>query len=158
MATRGTLASAKFAALQASLAGQAEFVLQPCDGLADAIEHLSRTGDATQSIALCDQYTRTLGRFGTETGDMDTLVLGCTHYPFVADHLRTQVGECVHLIDTGLPVARHTRRLLEATSRLAPPAAGQGHVLLLATGDGTALQAAAVRWLGLPAAAVSALR
>jgi glutamate racemase len=38
MATRGTLESAKFAALLDSLCGLATFILQPCDGLADAIE------------------------------------------------------------------------------------------------------------------------
>ena len=49
MATRGTLASQKFKLLLASLAGQAEFVCQPCDGLADAIER----HDALQIGALC---------------------------------------------------------------------------------------------------------
>ena len=49
MATRGTLGSAKFRALVESLAGQADFVCQPCDGLADAIER----EDTPKIKALC---------------------------------------------------------------------------------------------------------
>jgi glutamate racemase len=145
MATRGTLASAKFRALLASLGSQAAFVLQPCDGLADAIE----IGDATETIALCAQYTRALGLFGTETGQIDSLVLGCTHYPFAQAQLRSLVGEEVRLIETGEPVARQTRRLLEAGALLRSE--GTGRLTLLATGPDLQLQSAATRWLSLPA-------
>ena len=48
MATRSLLSSAKFQALLASQAGHATFVLQPCDGLADAIEHSAETGCAIE--------------------------------------------------------------------------------------------------------------
>ena len=53
MATRSTLASAKFKSLLASLADQAEFVMQPCAGLADAIERSSGNDDPTGIKALC---------------------------------------------------------------------------------------------------------
>jgi glutamate racemase len=119
MATRGTLNSEKFATLLASLYGQATFVLQPCDGLADAIEH----ADATKIIASCANYTGAMGRFGTENGEMDTLVLGCTHYPFVATELAQRVGDKVLLLEGGAPVARRTRTLLEKNGLLAPPIA-----------------------------------
>lgn len=152
LATRGTLGSLKFAGLHASLADNATFVLQPCDGLADAIERLAHTEDATKVIALCQEYTRAMGQFGSKSDAIDTLVLGCTHYPLVADILQAQVGQDVRLIDTGAPVARQTRRLLTAAHRLASPQTGQ--VKLLATGDTTALQATAARWLAIPVAAV----
>ena len=153
MATRSTLASAKFGDLLASLAGQAEFVCQPCDGLADAIERSVETQDATKIIALCDQYTRTMGTFGTEDGHLDTLVLGCTHYPFAAGHLRALVGASVHCIDTGAPVARQTRRVLQAGHALATTGAGQ--VRLCTTGKPETLQAAAEHWLQLQCPVVS---
>lgn len=156
-ATRGTLASAKFTALHASLANQATFVLQPCDGLAEAIEHEASTGDATKTIALCDQYMRTTGQFGVKNDEIDTLVLGCTHYPFAAAHLRAVLGAQVQLVDTGAPVARQTRRLLEAAGNLAAPAPGGGTMQLLATGDPAALRAASTRWLGLRDTAVLTL-
>lgn len=141
-ATRGTLASAKFAALHESLKDQAEFVLQPCDGLAAAIE-----GDDAQEIrALCRRYVAAAGPFGEGTGDIDTLVLGCTHYAFAEPQFRALVGPRVRLVETGEPVARQTRRLLEAASLLQPPPR-QGGVTLLTTGPQQALAAAAARWL-----------
>lgn len=152
MATRSTLASAKFQALLAAQAGgpkAVEFIVQPCDGLAHAIEASAQSADATKTIALCTQYINAMGRFGTETGQIDTLVLGCTHYPFASEHLRARVGAQVQFIDNGEAVARQTRRLLPASvmAANAPP----GRVSLFTTGQPDALQAAARRWLGLSA-------
>ncbi|MBI2768686.1 MAG: glutamate racemase [Burkholderiales bacterium] len=143
MATRGTLASAKFAALHDSLKGQADFVLQPCDGLADAIQN----DDATKIVALCAQYMRSLGTFGSENGQIDTLVLGCTHYPFASHHLQPLAGPLVRLVETGEPVARQARRLLEAAGLAKPQ--GEGGTGWETTGDAAALAAAAGRWLQL---------
>jgi glutamate racemase len=143
LATRGTLSSAKFAALHDSLKAQAEFVLQPCDGLAAAIE----IGEAERIDALCAKYARALGEWGAAPGQIDTLVLGCTHYPFAQMHLQANVGPRVQMIETGQPVARQTRRLLEAAGLLKQE--GSACVKLLATGSQAALNAAAARWLGL---------
>ena len=144
MATRVTVGSAKLRTLHDSLKDQAEYILQPCDGLADAIQN----GDAAQVSALCAQYTRAIGTFGTQSGQVDTLVLGCTHYAFAWDELLALVGPDVRLIETGEPVARQTRRLLEAAAQLRRDGA-PGRVTLLATGEQAALEAAAARWLGL---------
>lgn len=169
--TRGTLTSAKFGKLMASLAGQAQFVVQPCDGLAHAIERsvaqpVAAPGspvEATETGALCARYVQAMGSFGTAAGQMDTLVLGCTHYIFVAHELRALVGPDVQFIETGEPVARQTRRLLEAAGLLHVPAEtrpGQAPVpqseatppvQLLTTGPVAMLEAAAQRWLDLPA-------
>jgi glutamate racemase len=141
MATRGTLGSAKFQALLASLADQADFVCQPCDGLAYAIEHQ----DAPEIIAGIARYAGLMGQFGLNSGDIDTLVLGCTHYPFATEALQNQLGPQVQLIDNGEPVARQTRRVLTELS-----ASGTlGQCRLLCTGDAPALQEAAQRWLQL---------
>ncbi len=143
LATRGTLASAKFRALHDSLKARAEFVLQPCDGLAAAIE----ADDATKIVALCSQYTRSAGPFGTQNGHIDTLVLGCTHYPFAWQHFIDLVGPEVRLVENGEPVAGQTRRLLDAAGLLKTE--GQGRIRLLTTGSSPALELAAARWLGL---------
>jgi glutamate racemase len=148
VATRSTLASAKFQALLASQAGGASFVAQACDGLADAIERSAETGDTAETIALCARYTKAMGIFGTEKGQIDTLVLGCTHYPFASDHLRAMVGGGVQIIDNGEAVARQTRRLVPAS--VMPANAPPGQVSLFTTGQPQTLQAAARRWLGLP--------
>ncbi|MHB1249873.1 MAG: glutamate racemase [Polaromonas sp.] len=151
MATRSTLASARFRALLASQADHATFVAQACDGLAGAIERSAETGDTTETIALCARYIRSMGQFGTERGQIDTLVLGCTHYPFASDQLRALLGPKVRIIDNGVAIARQTRRQVESTqadeSSASPAAAGQ--VKLFTTGQPDMLQAAASRWLGL---------
>ncbi|MDB5873510.1 MAG: Glutamate racemase [Ramlibacter sp.] len=141
MATRVTLASAKLRALHDALKDQAEFVLQPCDGLADAIENR----DPALVAALCARYTQAMGAFGTRPGQIDTLVLGCTHYAFAWDELAALVAPGTRLIETGEPVARQARRLLEANDQLA--GTGAGGVEFVSTGSLTELQAAATRWL-----------
>ena len=141
MATRGTLNSQKFKTLLAGLADQAQFICLPCDGLADAIER----HDTDKISALCARYTQAIGRFGTQPGEVDTLVLGCTHYPFASQDLQALVGPSVHLLDNGEPVARQTRRVLPSLSSDAAPSQCQ----LLSTGDPATLQTAARRWLGL---------
>ena len=147
MATRGTLQSEKFQALLASLHGQATFMLQPCDGLAIAIER----NDATKIEALCAEYTRAMGQFGSNEEAMDTLVLGCTHYPFVESELRRTIGPHVTLLEGGAPVARQTKRLLEATGLLAHPnaEAKQAPTQFFTTGQVEDLEQAAARWLKL---------
>lgn len=144
LATRGTLASAKLAALHASLKARAEFVLVPCDGLAAAID----LDDTARIQALCEQYLRQAGPFGQAPGQADTLVLGCTHYPFAWEQFARGVGPAVTIVETGAPVARQTRRLLEAAGALRGEG-GSGQVRLASSGDPQALQAAARRWLGL---------
>jgi len=153
--TRGTLGSAKFARLLASVAGQAEFVVQPCDGLAHAIERsvaqpLATDTGATETRAICARHLGAMGRFGLESGQIDTLVLGCTHYIFAADDLRAMVGAQVRFMETGEPVARQARRLLQASGHLADAPPGDNAVQLITTGPLAQLQAAAQRWLQLP--------
>lgn len=141
MATRTTLGSAKFKHLLTSLAGQADFVCQPCDGLADAIEH----EDDTRTSALCATYTEAMGSFGTQDRQIDTLVLGCTHYPFAHAHLAQALGPQVQLLDNGQAIARQTRRMLKSHN----PAMAPGQYQLLSTGDAALLQRSALRWLAL---------
>ncbi|MFZ2219398.1 MAG: glutamate racemase [Rhodoferax sp.] len=141
MATRATLASAKFQALLASMTDLATFVCQPCDGLADAIERQ----ETSKIIALCASYTGAMGRFGTQQGDIDTVVLGCTHYPFANSILAKLLCQGVHLVDNGDPVARQTRRLLDNPAH--PTRAGR--LVLLSTGDTSTLQNAANHWLAV---------
>ena len=148
MATRGTLQSEKFRTLLESLSGQAEFVLQPCDGLADAIER----DDAIQIGAICAHSISVMGTIGSKSGQIDTLVLGCTHYPFVSDVLRSLVGQPLHILEGGAPVARQTRRVLEQRGWLATPPTVD-HVrppqlVIGSTGTTDALQSAGQRWLG----------
>jgi glutamate racemase len=152
MATRGTLASAKYAALRTSFAGSAEVRPVPCDGLVKAIEGFDAAGIA----ALCERYMNEAGPFGEGATEVDTVVLGCTHYPLVKDELRKHAPATLRFIDTGVPVAQQTRRLLAAAGQLAGDAHGKGTLRLESSGQVAVLEAAAARWLGLSAAAASA--
>ena len=168
LATRGTVGSARFERLREQHSAHTRFAVQACDGLARAIEQsteepLPALESAAKIRALCAQYTGALGPFGLKTGDIDTLVLGCTHYVFAKDALRELVGPDVLILDTGAAVARQTRRILTQAAALAPEQAADGEpaapgrISLYTTGQLGALQAAAVRWLELPAHCCAAL-
>jgi len=157
MATRGTVASEKFQRLLSSLQGSAEFEVCACNGLALAIEQTTLPAHQDRAPAevtrLLRSYTRALGDFGQAPGQIDTLVLGCTHYVFAQEELQALLGPDVQLVSTGAPVARQTRRLLEAGGLLHAGPAPQtlaGRLQLFTTGDLAGLQAAAQRWLHLP--------
>lgn len=158
IATRGTVTSQKFQTLLRSLQTEAHFNVQACDGLAHAIEREAAVsavagGDAESPTvtALCARYLSAMGRFGEGPGEMDTLVLGCTHYVFARGILSRLAGPGIRLVDTGHPVARQTRRVLAGLDLLAPPsAAGEEYVQLLTTGSLQDLQNVARHWLGSP--------
>ena len=145
MATRSTLASDKFKTLLQSQTGLATFTLQPCDGLAEAIEHSATTENATELIAACARFIGAMGIFGSQKGQIDTVVLGCTHYPFAENHFRKLLGPDVQLVATGEAVARQTRRQIAMNGSLAT----SGNISLLNTGDPQWLQAAVHAWLEL---------
>lgn len=154
MATRGTLNSEKFQGLLQTLHGKATFVLQPCDGLADAIEQ----DNTTKMIAACAMYTRAMGTFGNKSDEMDSLVLGCTHYPFVSDTLRQCVGPSVVFFEGGAPVARQTRRILTEAGRLvlasglaATAATPTAATHFCTSGNPELLRSAVARWLRIQA-------
>jgi glutamate racemase len=147
MATRMTLASDKFLRLLESVQDQAKFVLQPCDGLALAIENSVHDSAAAQAalVACASGHVRALGPLGGALGQIDTVVLGCTHYPFIAPMLQQWVGPGVTLVEPGAAVARQTRSRLVEKSRPVTP--GSGRIELISTGAIDGLQAAAQRWL-----------
>lgn len=145
LATRGTLNSEKFRSLLQALPQPQALKLQPCDGLADAIER----NDATKIEALCADYMRSIGPFGTHAGACDTVVLGCTHYPFAMETLQRMSGPDVSFVEGGTPVARRTAQVLEAHGLLQQTGQRIGRTVFLSTGDSTALTAALGRWLGV---------
>jgi glutamate racemase len=108
LATQGTLASGKFLALVESVKAanrQIQIHTFAPDGLALAIE----TQDAAQIEALSTTACKTM-----LDADCDTVVLGCTHYPLIADVLQAKLGGVVRLVDPADAVALRTRALLPA--------------------------------------------
>lgn len=107
LATVGTLESARFAALLEKYAGEVEIVTQGCPGLVERVEQGDLNGSATRELIA--RYTAPLLARGA-----DTLILGCTHYPFLAPLITEVVGDAITLVDTGAAVARQLQRRLSA--------------------------------------------
>ncbi len=104
LATSGTLKSAQFAALLESYGRNVQVVTQACVGLVEQIE-LGEL-ETPKTLQLISHYTKPL-----LDEHADTIVLGCTHYPFVKTAIQQAVGAHIHLIDTGAAVAKqlHTK-------------------------------------------------
>ena len=107
LATVGTLESARFAALLDKHAGRVKIVTQGCPGLVEAVERGDLHGN--EARRLVERYTAPLIK---QTAD--TIILGCTHYPFLAPLIREVAGEEVALIETGAAVARELKRRVDA--------------------------------------------
>ncbi|MFZ5523512.1 MAG: glutamate racemase [Pseudomonadota bacterium] len=107
LATIGTLESARFAALLERYAGAVEIVTQGCPGLVEQVEQGELNGVRTRELV--ERYTSPLLARGA-----DTLILGCTHYPFLAPLIRDVVGDNIALVDTGAAVARQLMRRIES--------------------------------------------
>lgn len=138
MATEATLAGEKFLLLrdQITEASGAQFVLQGCAGLADAVDLGELSSEAT--VALLEGFIDPMLAAGA-----DTLVLGCTHYPFVQqaieDILQRRGAHHVVLVDTGDAVARQLTRLLEGSGLLRAAWGAGGSLVGFTSGAGETL-------------------
>lgn len=112
LATTGTLQSARFAALLDRFASTVKVVTQPCPGLVERVEIGDLTGPLTR--ALLKGYVAPLLAAGC-----DTIILGCTHYPFLKPLLRELLPAEVTLIDTGSAVARRLSSLIYEKDQMA---------------------------------------
>jgi glutamate racemase len=146
VATRGTIESEKLARLIASHGAGVDFVCQACPGLAKAIEFLPETGDMAQVQQLIADNLAQMGNFGAQAGQIDTLVLGCTHYPLVAACFAAQLPTGVQWLETGAAVAKHTQYLLTQAGLLHHEKQAQGQLKLLTSADPTHIAHAAAYW------------
>ena len=168
MATRATVGSARFQQLARTWGTNCHLHILACNGLALSIEnalenHPNPDGETVRS--LCERYMHELSPFVGQdsTHGIDTLVLGCTHYPFATRLLAARGGPGGALIEPGEPVAGQTARLLGKTGLLrsapvpSPDDASEhperpvpGTLILESTAFPERLTTAARRWLHLP--------
>ena len=121
LATDATFQGELYASVLDRHANGAAVVEQACPGLADAIE---RKGiDHPETLRLVERYVASL-----READVDTIVLGCTHYPLVLEPIVRFAGPDISVIDPAPAVARQTLRLLGD-----PAASGENR--FLTTGD-----------------------
>lgn len=154
LATQGTLSSAKFQSLARSLSAHGTLLLQPCPGLAEAIE--TRGPQASETLALVERFCAPL-----RDAACDTVVLGCTHYPLVDAAIRTALGPAAaqaRLLDPATPVAAQTQRVLQ-TLRGTPRAQGctQDQALAAWTNGHPAQLQRIAAACGLPALSIETL-
>ena len=127
LATAGTLQSEAFSELVARYGQHVRVLTQACPGLVERVEACDL--NSTLTLSLVERYTAPLLAAGA-----DTLVLGCTHYPFLMPAVTAFAGPDVAVLETGGPVARQLYHVL-ADRELLASAAGAGVVQFWTSGD-----------------------
>lgn len=120
------------------------FLLQPCPGLADQVERGEFGSVATRQ--LLQRYVRPAIDEGA-----DTLVLGCTHYAFLAAETAAIAGPSVTLIEPSEAIARRLAAVLPGAALPSRPRVGRSS---FHTSGSKAAMAAFLAAIGEPAEAV----
>ena len=106
LATNGTLKSELLYETSQKFAQGVHVIEQVGEGLVSLIE-LGKT-DSTEMNELLNKYLQPM-----LSKNIDQLVLGCTHYPFLIPQIKKIVGEKVNILDSGEAIARQTKVILE---------------------------------------------
>ena len=131
LATPATFQGKLFASVVERFAQGVELIEVVLPGLVEQIEAGHLESPATRRILQ-------QGLAPLRSRGVDTLVLACTHYPFVIPQIRQLAGDGVEVIDPAPAIARQTGRLL-AEIGPADPNGPAGHVTLYSTGDSQTL-------------------
>ena len=143
LATPATFQGALYASVVERFGAGVEFFQHTCPGLVDQIEKGELDSAGTRSI-LEDALLPMLEK------NIDTVVLGCTHYPFVIPLIQNITGETVRVIDPAPAVARQVRRLLEAGGSL-NASDRKADIQFFTSGDAQGGSSALQKLLGLDA-------
>jgi glutamate racemase len=141
MATPATFQGKLFQATAGRYASGIRLVNQICDGLADRVE----TGDldGAETEALLRRYVQPI-----LTAGADTIVLACTHYPFLLEPIRRIAGAEVNVIDPAPAIARFLHQVLEQQGLLGAPGHTARHAFYT-TGTAASYQVALERLTGI---------
>lgn len=140
LATPATFQGALFASVVERFAAGVELIQSTCPGLVQQIELGELAGQKTRAIleaALQPMLQR----------NIDTVVLGCTHYPFVIPLIQEIVGEAVRVIDPAPAVARQVGRVLGGLGSKRP-VGGEGSSKYFTSGDARAFENLLPKLLG----------
>ena len=105
LATKGTLTSALFSETSDKFASDITIVEQIGNGLVELIENGKLYSE--EMTLLLNTYLNPMLK-----QNIDTLVLGCTHYPYLIPQIKKIVGNSIKIIDSGLAVAKQTNSIL----------------------------------------------
>jgi len=115
LATEATLQSEKYNSLKQKVAKDLHLVEKGSKDLVELIESGNYKNEQAQLLVNLE-----LAVFKSE--QIDTLVLGCTHFPFLSTEIRKSLGNQVELFESGRPVAREVAR--QISKRLNPQMRG----------------------------------
>jgi len=138
--TSGTIASGAYQDAFAATS-DVEVRAQPCPSFVDFVERGITSG--RQVLGLTQAYLAPLQRT-----NVDTLVLGCTHYPLLTGVIQLVMGENVTLVSSAEETAKDVYRQLTEAELLAEPGAQPAPHEFLATGDPAAFARLGRRFLG----------
>ena len=141
MCIRDRLSSDRYASLMARFAANVRVLEDPCLGLVQLIE--AGASQSAETRTLLERAVAPMLAAGA-----DTLVLGCTHYPFIRPLLEEIAGPDVTIIDPAPAVARHTRNVLQQHGRLAPETRA-GALRCYTTGDAARMATLTADLLGV---------
>jgi glutamate racemase len=127
MATPTTIAGQLYQDVVRQCADGKRILSQACPGLVELVQ--AGDLDSPKALALMRAYVEPLLAEG-----VDTLVLGCSHYPFLIPALRQLTGDRVQFVEASDAIARRTAHVLEAADLLRQ-AADKPETLLATTGD-----------------------
>jgi glutamate racemase len=106
LVTQATSNNSRFNDLVAEHKNGAEVFIQPCPGLVEFIEQNKQNSEAC--LQLLESYINPLISQG-----VDTLVLGCTHYPFALPQINNITNNKINIIETSAPVTLQLTKKLE---------------------------------------------
>jgi glutamate racemase len=149
LATQATVASGAYERALAAVAPDAQLESVASPRLAPLIQE---AGEVDERLAECvDEACEPLERAG-----VDTVILGCTHYPLVRPLIQRRLGRDVQIVSSGEAIAADVERAL-AERGLRASSGGRGAYRLMCTGDPEAFRSAGPRFLALPVSEVEKL-
>jgi len=106
LTTASTAKNNRFISLIEQYKQDAQIFIQPCPGLVEVVE---------QNLLSSKQSKKLLSKYLTQllAEKIDTLVLGCTHYPFLIKEIKKIVGEQILIMETALPVTQQLKKQLD---------------------------------------------
>jgi len=122
LATKGTLSSKLFEKTTKEYTKNITTIEQDGEGLVSLIEEGKL--NSPELTELLSTYLKPMLNF-----NIDHLVLGCTHYPYLIPQIKKIIGERVTIIDSGEAVARQTKAILEKHNLLSTSTAKNHHQL-----------------------------
>lgn len=143
IATRATARSAVYERTAAALSTRVELTTVACPGLVELVEE-GRTSGPEVTAAVRARLAPLL------TARIDTLVLGCTHFPLLARPISQVVGKDVTLVSSADETAFEVRDLLGRLGWTHPVPERRGTRRFLTTGDPATFAALGERFLGVP--------